>query len=822
MFASYIHDVREIISRTFVGKEAKYAECVGDENDIGSSAERGLMNEPDIAVHESLFDISEHPFSAINSALLPESLDDAKEIFDQFGFRIDDEANTDFSKPIETSQDRMRWLAHIEFAHEDIPNELTWSKVDVGRLSSEKTTELLRSVGIPHSLRPFLWPRFCGATTKKNASSFTYENVLRQSEKDKPSIGVQIEKDLLRTLPNNICFWQANSKGINALRRILRSVAYMYPDVGYCQGMGVIVASLLLLCSEETTFWMMATLIEDIFPANYYSRSLLGLQADERVARQLMTVHLPEVDRLLKENDVEMSLISVNWLLTAFASVFPMRILVRLWDFLFVYGGVTIFRIMISMLKIREDDLLELGSSENASADLFNTLAEIPSHITDAEHLIEVCISFEFSITAELIENARRRQQAVLLADQGLIINPNRNTNLPKQRVQRRKLVRSKSLVQQIFAATKEQVQIFLRASASIDLNIYEARLVLIWNVEKVKIWNRNRSSSSLLKIFFQADYSSEGHINEKEEFLKARRRGHRRARALLDFQRQDEDELGFMKNDIITVICEKDEHCWVGEVNGLRGWFPAKFVEVVDERGKNYTVFGDEAVCPEVTEHIRGRLASALKPILEHGLRRSGVLSLAVHPWLFIEEVAAHCVQSHFNAVYSRLTLCSTFSLDQDGKVLTPEELFFRAVQLINESHNAVGAQMDVKLRSLIALSVNEQCLHLWFDLLCSRAAEDAIREKYYHSWAFIRSPIWKQIKCELRLLAQFCFNLNVEFEIAGVTKNKRNGAVATSLKKKSLPFLRSDSHSSSLEQPLKEGVRDMLIKHHLFSWDL
>lgn len=34
-------------------------------------------------------------------------------------------------------------------------------------------------------------------------------------------------------------------------------------------------------------------------------------------------------------------------------------------------------------------------------------------------------------------------------------------------------------------------------------------------------------------------------------------------------------------KNDMITVISEKDEHCWVGEVNGLRGWFPAKFVEV-------------------------------------------------------------------------------------------------------------------------------------------------------------------------------------------------------------------------------------------------
>lgn len=40
------------------------------------------------------------------------------------------------------------------------------------------------------------------------------------------------------------------------------------------------------------------------------------------------------------------------------------------------------------------------------------------------------------------------------------------------------------------------------------------------------------------------------------------------------DFEKHDDDELGFRKNDIITVISQKDEHCWIGELNGLRGWF--------------------------------------------------------------------------------------------------------------------------------------------------------------------------------------------------------------------------------------------------------
>lgn len=41
-----------------------------------------------------------------------------------------------------------------------------------------------------------------------------------------------------------------------------------------------------------------------------------------------------------------------------------------------------------------------------------------------------------------------------------------------------------------------------------------------------------------------------------------------------LDFERHDDDELGFRKNDIITIISRKDEHCWVGELNSLRGEF--------------------------------------------------------------------------------------------------------------------------------------------------------------------------------------------------------------------------------------------------------
>lgn len=82
-------------------------------------------------------------------------------------------------------------------------------------------------------------------------------------------------------------------------------------------------------------------------------------------------------------------------------------------------------------------------------------------------------------------------------------------------------------------------------------------------------------------------------------------------------------------------------------------------------------------------------------------------------------------------------------------------------------------------------------------------------------------------QIKCELRLFAQLSFNLSVDSEVA-LSKDaaKKSAANGTSVSKLNLlPSAWSSKPrvvQASGKDPLKEGVKDMLIKHNLFSWDL
>lgn len=49
----------------------------------------------------------------------------------------------------------------------------------------------------------------------------------------------------------------------------------------------------------------------------------------------------------------ELSLITLHWFLTAFASVVPVRLLLRLWDLLFYDGSRVLFQTTLGMLRLK-------------------------------------------------------------------------------------------------------------------------------------------------------------------------------------------------------------------------------------------------------------------------------------------------------------------------------------------------------------------------------------------------------------------------------------------------------------------------------------
>lgn len=294
------------------------------------------------------------PFSGIVSSMVPQDIiaklenevpssnpnDQPVWHYDEFGFRVEEEDGPEQSsnkllRPfIESEPHRLQWIAFLEFSHNKEASELTWENIDVVLPRTEKLRNMIiNGEGISHSLRAQLWLRLSLALQKKLKSETSYEDILKAANNDSLMTSKQIERDLLRILPTNACFRTLNGTGVSRLRRILRALAWLYTDIGYCQGTGVIVASLLLIMEEEDAFWIMTAIIEDLLPSSYYSSTLIGVQADQKVLQTLIANYLTGVDEILKSHDIELSLITLQWFLTLFANVVNMKILLRLVSF---------------------------------------------------------------------------------------------------------------------------------------------------------------------------------------------------------------------------------------------------------------------------------------------------------------------------------------------------------------------------------------------------------------------------------------------------------------------------------------------------------
>lgn len=122
-------------------------------------------------------------------------------------------------------------MAHLEFSHNKELSDLTWDKVEVRLPRTDKLRSMVRA-GIPHSLRPQMWMRMSGALEKKYQSELGYKEIVKLSSSDSLMTSKQIEKDLLHIMPTNACLSHINSTGIPRLRRILRGIAWLYPDIG--------------------------------------------------------------------------------------------------------------------------------------------------------------------------------------------------------------------------------------------------------------------------------------------------------------------------------------------------------------------------------------------------------------------------------------------------------------------------------------------------------------------------------------------------------------------------------------------------------------
>ncbi|NIG59175.1 TBC1 domain family, member 2 [Pontoporia blainvillei] len=118
--------------------------------------------------------------------------------------------------------------------------------------------------------------------------------------------------------------------------------------------------ALLVLDEEESAFWCLVAIVETIMPADYYSKTLLASQVDQRVLQDLLSEKLPKLMAHLGQHRVDLSFVTFNWLLVVFADSLISNILLQVWDSFLYEGAKVVFRYALAIFKYNEEEILRL------------------------------------------------------------------------------------------------------------------------------------------------------------------------------------------------------------------------------------------------------------------------------------------------------------------------------------------------------------------------------------------------------------------------------------------------------------------------------
>lgn len=248
------------------------------------------------------------------------------------------------------------------------------NKGKVGR-AKWKEFKTLVLAGIPVAYRAKIWSECSGASSMHVPEYYTdllkpqrpkdieTEEQQSASATDDPSIISQIQMDIHRTMTDNI-FFRSPGPGVQKLHDVLLAYSRRNPSVGYCQGMNLIAASLLLIMpTPESAFWMLCAVIEKILPQGYFAPSLLASRADSVVLRGYVKDVLPALSTHLENLNIDLEALTFQWFLSLFTDCLGAEALFRIWDVVFctcsTEGSIFLFQVALALLKLNEGELLK-------------------------------------------------------------------------------------------------------------------------------------------------------------------------------------------------------------------------------------------------------------------------------------------------------------------------------------------------------------------------------------------------------------------------------------------------------------------------------
>lgn len=301
--------------------------------------------------------------------------------------------------------------------------EVKWAKM-LGfweKYTMTKATKLKRRVrkGVPDSQRraawnhlvpvhayltkfPGLYERLSGGPGGGSEPPQEDASEMIQSHRD-------IELDLYRTFPEHAAFARGTARGeagVAALRRVLRAHAAFDPELGYCQSLNFLAATLLMYLPEREAFWHFVALMQraEAPLRGLYLKGMAQTQATLNALDGLVAVHLPRLARHLEAEGCSSAMFATEWYMTVFTRSFPVAFTARVLDCFLSEGTKVVHRVALALLQSIEVELLraDLGG-------IMMLIRELPGRFGRGDGAAEAGLmeaAFRFDLKRSQVERA--------------------------------------------------------------------------------------------------------------------------------------------------------------------------------------------------------------------------------------------------------------------------------------------------------------------------------------------------------------------------------------------------------------------------------
>ena len=302
---------------------------------------------------------------------------------DEFGFIKKKSNSESVIQPNLTKQDILTVNARTEKWRYMIENYDVYKKKKVNKLK-QRTRK-----GIPDSLRSYIWQLF------GNIDQYRQKGLFENLEKEKldSETEITIIKDLDRTFPACQLFTDKYGVGQRKLFKVLSNYSKFNKKIGYVQGMGYLVALFLIYMDEESSFYLLHSIIKNYGLEGIYLPGFPDLKKKFYVLLNLEKKFIPKVYEILKRDTVFPSIYASEWFICLFSKDLKPNILVRVMDTFLFEGYKVIYRFALAFLKLKEAELLKSKPGIIYTMDIIKKCFDN----IDIEALFKVAFSFHLS-----------------------------------------------------------------------------------------------------------------------------------------------------------------------------------------------------------------------------------------------------------------------------------------------------------------------------------------------------------------------------------------------------------------------------------------